>query len=356
MTTLATNPIASVLSANSIPEAKGLLLIETFAPFFESARELAAEAQGIKVTSADQADEIAKARALRLRVKKLRTTAENARKRLKEEALREGKAIDGANGLLLEKIIPVEASLTAMEQIAERLEEERRAKLTAERAELLAPYVADTRLFDLGGMSDEAFATLHEGQKLAHEARVRREREEAKARAEKEAADKLERERLEAENARLQAEREEAERIAKLERELADAERREAEEKARKEREAIEARAAAEKRAAEEKAAAERAAHDAVLKAEREAREQLERDAEAQRQKRLKEQREAEAARLRAEQAPDADKLEALAEALAGIQLPNCTSDKAKLAVALIASDIENLVEKCRNHARALRT
>lgn len=363
MTTLATNPIASILSANSIPETKGVLLIETFAPFFESARELAAEAQGIKVTSADQEDEIAKARALRLRVKKLRTTAEAARKRLKEEALREGKAIDGANGLLLEKIIPVEASLTEMEQIAERLEQERRAKLTAERAELIAPYVPDTRVFDLAGMSDEAFATLHEGQKLAHEAKVRREQEEAKARAEKEAADKAERERLEAENARLQAEQAEADRIAALERELTEATHRE--------RSAVLAPFASPRGYAlgtmsEEdwqsllarckQDHADRVQREASLKAEREAREKAEQELREKQAEDDRKRVEAQNAQRRAEQAPDAAKLDALAVALSGIALPNCTSDKAKLAVRLVASDIENLVDQCRNHARALRT
>lgn len=350
MTALAPNPIASILTANSISEDKALALIGTFAPFFAQAAELVAEAESIAVTDAGQKDQIAKARDLRLRVKRLRTTAESARKALKEESLRFGKAIDGSNGLLLEHILPVEAKLTEAEQFVERAEAARKDRLSRERGEVLRPY--DSVRFAqpafatvLGDMSQPEFDRLLDDAKLAHDARERREREEAEARAVKEAADKAERDRLAADNARLQAERAETDRIATLERELADAERREAEQKARAEREAAEA-----------KLAAERAAHEMVLRKEREAREQLERDAAAQREAREKAEREAAEAKVRAEQAPDADKMDALAASLAAVQMPECTSRNARLAVGLIASDIEKLAEKCRQHALRLRS
>lgn len=344
-TALAPNPLARLLAANTIPESKAVVLIETFAPYFATAGELAREAESINVTDAGQKDQIDAARALRLKVKKLRTTAEKSRKDLKDESLRLGKAIDGANGLLLEHILPVEAKLTEAEQFVERQEAELKASLKRNRENRLRPYVTDVTVFPLGELTDAAWDQLLEGSMMAHQKRID---DEAKARADAEAkaaADKIERDRLAAENARLQAERAEADRIAALERELAEAEKREAEEAA-----------AAERKAIEDKAAAERAAHEALLKKEREAREQLERDAEAQRQKRLQEEREAAEAQARAEQAPDAEKLDALAATLLAVPMPTCTSRNARLAVGLIEADIQKLAEKCRSHAARLRS
>lgn len=226
MTTLAIpspGPLQRILTSNSIPEAKGLELLNTFGPFFATAAELAAESESIKVTDASQKAEIEKAKALRLRVMRLRTTAEKARKALKDESLRLGKAYDGANGLLLEKILPVEAALIAQEQFAERQEAYRKGNLRARREEALRPYVADVSVFALADMTDGAWDQLLEGSKLAHQKRI----DDAANAAE--AARVAEEKRLaevataQAEIDRLRKEQEARDRNARLEQELAEA-------------------------------------------------------------------------------------------------------------------------------------
>jgi len=121
------------------------------------------------------------------------------------------------------------------------------------------------------------------------------------------------------------------------------AERAEAEAKAKKEREAIEAKARAEKAAAEKK-----------LREEREAREKLEREqrerVEAERKRKAAE---AEAKRL-AEQAPDAEKLEALADVVEGISLPTMATEAGVEYLVRALRELVALVKNLRADAQRL--
>lgn len=104
------------------PEAKQSLEL-AFGQYFADARALAQQTEAITDPKL--------ARAARLSIKQLRVNAEKRRKELKEDSLRMGKAIDGANNILLALIVPIERRLEDIELAEERAE---RARLAAEQA------------------------------------------------------------------------------------------------------------------------------------------------------------------------------------------------------------------------------
>lgn len=167
-------------------------LITAFLPDFSQAWNLSVEAKAINVTDPSQKDEIKKARDMRLQLREVRINSEKRRKALKEDSLRRGQAIDKVAKVITQISEPAEAKLLEMETIAERLEQERRSRLRAERAMQLAPFGVDTTCIDLAGMEEPAFARLLEDSRLASEAREKAKREEEEKRAAEEAARKAE--------------------------------------------------------------------------------------------------------------------------------------------------------------------
>jgi hypothetical protein len=237
-------------------------LHEAFDHLFNQADEWRTKALSIQITRPDQVREMKLARETRLALREIRINAEKARKRLKEDALRKGKAIDGLYNVLAFAVEPLEKHLLEQEQFVERMEQERKARLKVEREAQLSQFGIDVTLYPLAEMDDATFANLLEINQLAFAARqeaarkaeaerIERERIEAEERAKREAEAAAERERLRIENERLQREKEAAEAAARAEREAAEKARQEAEKKARQEREAAEAQAQAERQARE---------------------------------------------------------------------------------------------------------
>lgn len=225
-------------------------LIDAFLPDFSSAWNLSVQAKDISVTDPGQKDEIRKARDMRLQLREVRIASEKRRKALKEDSLRRGQAIDKVAKVITQIAEPAEAKLLEMETIAERLEQERRSKLRADRVMQLAPYGVDTTCIDLAGMEDAAFFRLLEDSRLAADAREKAAREAEEKRKADEAAREAERQRLKAENDRLRRENERREAEAKRARD--DAARLERE---KADREAAEKRAQADAEKARRKAA-----------------------------------------------------------------------------------------------------
>jgi len=277
------------------------------------------------------------ARTARLELKNLRVSAEKVRKNLKEDSLRMGKAIDGANNILLALIVPIEKSLEDIEKAEERAEAARIQALREERAEILETMDHVTHGINLGMMTSEQWASYHQQAKDAFFARREREKkakEEAEALAKKE-ADEREAQRLE--NIRLREEADKAAADLAAERE-AQAKRDEA---AKAERDAAEAKARAEVAAANEaaemarqKANADLLAEQTKAKAEREkleAEAKVIRDAEL---KRLSDEKAAAEAKAKADAAaakkaaaaPDKAKIAAYAERIKSEQLPQLSA------------------------------
>lgn len=225
------NQLEVIVKESGLESTKAQYILDNFKSYFEIAAEWEAKARLLIVTRANQKMEMEMARAGRLVLKEKRVALENARKKLKEDALREGKAIDGIANVLKALIIPIEEYLDQQERFVEIQEEKKK-----------------------------------EAMRLEIEERIKKEEEE---RLRKEAEEK---ERLRIENDRLAKENAEKDRLAIEEKKKADAalaaekqkakeaqdkadsEKREAEEKARKERE----KADAEKKAIEDKARADK--------------------------------------------------------------------------------------------------
>ena len=336
------NQLAKILTDSGLAADKAGAIIETLAPLVEQAGDLCREAETITVTAADQLTEMRQAREIRLKLVKVRTGAEAARKVLKADALALGRAIDACGNWIKNQTEPVEARLMECELFAERAEARRKQKVRDERYALLAEVgpVDAAIVSTLGDMKQDAFEQMLDGAKLAKKAR---EEAEAKAESDRQAREKAEadeRERLRKENERLKAERAEQDRLAAEAAERERKAREEIVEKARKEREAaeqaarverekaelerrkVEEQAKREREAAEAKYRKEREEREAKLQQEREAREKIERE-QRERDAAEKKRRDAEArAAKKAAAAPDADKLRAYAKSLRSIPAP----------------------------------
>lgn len=220
------NKLELIVRESGLESTKADFILTQFQDYFKIAAEWEVRAKSIVVTDESQTAEMQMARAGRLFLKEKRVAIEKARKELKEQALREGKAIDGIANVLKALIVPIEEHLDKQEHFVE----------------IRAKIAEDKRL------AEEA-ARL-EAERLA-----------------KEAAEKAEQERIRLENEKLKAEAIEKERAMAAERAEAIAKQKAIEEKAAAERRTAEE----EKRAIEEKAAKERrAAEDAKKKAEAE--------------------------------------------------------------------------------------
>ncbi len=337
------------------PSAK-LSIESAFSGFFQQAaewREKAAEITDPK-----------EARAARLTLVKLRTSADKTRAESKAQYLRMGKAIDGANNIFLAMVVPIEEQLEAIEKAEERRIAAERIARATERLEAVRPFVEEGfPIPPLGDLSEIQFSEYLAGAKLLHETkaaaiakaeadRIEREAKEAAERAEREAKEAAEREAQRLENIRLKAEAEAREKAITAEREAAE-----------KERAKIEAAAAAERKkaeearlAAEETARKERAAIEAKAKAEAEAREAAEREAKALRDAETKRLAEIEAARIAKEKAdadaakkaaaaPDKAKLIEFAIAVRDIPVPTVKSADANAVRDDIAAKLESFAK-----------
>lgn len=228
------NQLSIIVKESGLEETKANFLLEKFKDYFSIAAEWEKKAKTISVTDESQKVDMELARTGRLFLREKRIAIEKSRKELKEQSLREGKAIDGIANILKALIVPIENYLDQQEHFIE---------LKKEREEELARI---------------------ESERKAEEEKIAKEKAEAE-----------ERERIRLENEKLKAEAIEKQKALELERQkqqmLLDKERKQAEEKqkaleekmrierekARKEKEKIEKqlkeKALAEQKALEEK-------------------------------------------------------------------------------------------------------
>lgn len=308
------NELAIVIREVGIEDSQGKTILESFSRFFEQAKEWEGKAREIVVSDITQVDEMYKAREARLALKDIRVKAEKARKELKEDSLRQGKAIDGMANIIKALIVPIEEYLEKQEKFVETLEEEKRQKRNAERIAALQPYVEDVGMYSLQEMSDEVFAKLLQNSKSAYEAQKKAEEKAQEEIVAKQKAEKDEQERIRVENEKLKKEREVREReVAK--------ERAEAESKLKKEREE------AESKLRKEREAREKAAEELRRK------EEQERIAEEKRQAEIRVKEETE---RQAKLAPEKEKLFVFAENIKSLAGPEGLS-KAGLKIVKIA-------------------
>lgn len=199
-------------------------------PIFGEAGDLCVKAREIVVTDVNDKEGMAKARELRLAIKKVRTSAEHKRKELKEDALRTGQAIDSIFKQFKDALGLHEDYLDEQERYAQIIEAKRINDLADERVVLIKNAGGDPAVFDrttLGTMDEQAFETTLVGVRAqVREAAERAEREKAEA-EERRKAEEAERAKIRAENERLRAEKAKADaENARLKQEAAEREAR----------------------------------------------------------------------------------------------------------------------------------
>jgi len=253
------NQLQVIVKDSGLEPTKAKFILDNFQNYFEVADEWTKKAKSILVTNENQTADMEMARVGRLFLREKRIAIEKARKELKEQALREGKAIDGIANVLKALIVPIEEYLEQQEKFVE-IKKEKEAE--ARRLEV------EKRLIEEERITAEKAA--------AEQERIRVENERLKKEAEEKDRQML------AERAKAEAELRSLEEKACLEREKADAERKAIEEKARKDREAQEkkmaeerAKVEAERKKAEEKARVEREKERVKLETERRENERL---------------------------------------------------------------------------------
>lgn len=308
-------------------------LRQAFNDMFADAEKWTSKANEIKVTDVTQTREMKMARECRLALREIRCNAENARKRLKADALAKGKAIDGIANVLKALVEPVEAYLQDQEDFAKRVEEQRKSELRNARTQELAPYaeITGSITFDLAGFSEDQFTAFLDGAKAKKQAiedaalKAEQLRLEAEENARKERAE-LERKREEdrqvmiAENKRRQAE---IDRLEKEAKEKADAAAKlalEAKRKADKERAEMQKKLDAERMERERVQAELDAKENARIAAEERACKEAKEKADADRKEQEK-----------AAKAPDKEKVKAFAMHVAGLVVPSLTTDAGKV-------------------------
>src|SRR3990167_2109330 len=94
------NSLQVMVRDSGLEPTKAKYILDQFQNYFELADEWTAKAKTLVVTRHDQKAEMEMARTGRLFLREKRIAIENSRKKLKEEALREGKAIDGIANVL----------------------------------------------------------------------------------------------------------------------------------------------------------------------------------------------------------------------------------------------------------------
>jgi DNA repair exonuclease SbcCD ATPase subunit len=301
------NNLKQITSESGLDKARSQILLDSFSDYFQIAEDWTKKADALVITSVEQKAEMKMADEGRKYVKSVLVKIEKTRKDLKDDSLKEGRAIDNAARTLKELFEPIRDKLTEKAEYAERIEEERKAKIRAVRIAECEPYREYvTPGLDLACLSEDQYQAILGSAKTLRQAKI-----DAEIKAENERLAKIEEERkqreaIEAENKRLKAEAEKREKQIIAEKAKAEAIRIEAEKEATKERQKLEAerraaenaRLEAEALAAKKLAAAQ--AEKKKLEAEREELEATLRKQKAEEAKRTADAQEAEKKRLQA--------------------------------------------------------
>ena len=315
----------------NLPAESKQSLEQSFSGFFSDAEKL-------KERAAEITDP-AEARTARLEVKKLRIDADKKRKLLKEDSLRMGKAIDGANNILLSLIVPIEKGLEAIEKEAERAEAARLESIRQERIAILEAMSHEPHGVDIAALHvDQWEAYLQDAKDLQAIKAERENKEQAEAEAAAKAeADRLDKHRLD--NIRLKAEAE----AAAKEKAKADA-------IAAKERVRLIAEAAKEKAKADEasKAAATAQAKIEAIKA---AEVQKLKSAKAESDAALQAEREA---KQKVESAPDKARLYSFAHQVRSMIVPTAKTTQGEKVASDVSDKIKGFANWIENQADTL--
>jgi len=242
------NQLQVLVDESQLDTTKAKVLLDKFSNYFDIASEWEQKAKSIVVTDESQTADMEMARVGRLFLREKRISVEKTRKELKEQSLREGKAIDGIANVLKAVIVPIEEYLEKQEKFIElKAEAEREAK-----RQEIERRMEEERLAEEKAKAEEEKRIRAENERLRAEVIEREKAAEIERRKQAEILAKAEAARKAIED-KARKQKEAADKKLRLEREAAAQKHREADEQARKEREAIESKARAEREAAQKK-------------------------------------------------------------------------------------------------------
>ncbi len=113
------NKLQLIIKDSGLKSTKARRLLENFKDYFDIAEEWEIKAKALIVTNESQTADMQMARIGRLFLREKRIAIEKIRKELKEQSLREGKAIDGIANILKSLIVPIEEHLMKQEKFIE---------------------------------------------------------------------------------------------------------------------------------------------------------------------------------------------------------------------------------------------
>lgn len=197
------NQLEIVVKEYGLETTKAEIIKQQFNNYFDMASDWERKAKTeLTVKSEKDVGIMKMAREARLFLRGKRLEVEKTRKEMKEQSLKEGRAIDGVANVLKGLIEPIEDYLEEQEKYAEIQLKKRREALAASRVPLLTPYGIDPAFYDLENMPEDNFIQLLrscEIAKIEKEAEAKRAEEERlhyeaeKARKEQEAREENER-------------------------------------------------------------------------------------------------------------------------------------------------------------------
>jgi hypothetical protein len=285
------NKLIKIGEEHGLEETKVQGLMQKYGDHFAEAKELVQGAMDIKVKDENDFENMDKARERRLAIRSVRIEVEKIRKSLKEQSLREGRAVDGMANIIKALVEPVEEYLMGQEKHAEEVAKAKKDKIEQERINKLSKFIESMEGYTLhpDSMSNEVFDTLLNNSEIAFNAQEKAKEEAEELRKKVEADRKKEEERVRKENEKLKIQ---AKKDAEEKKKLADKLK-------KKEEEDEKARQLKEK----EEAEAQRKIEEAEAK-----------EKEEERQKAL---------------APDKEKILALADQVATIEMPSVKDERA---------------------------
>lgn len=211
------NELITEVQKSTVEPTTASMLIESFNPLFQQAKIWKEKAEQLIVTDENQIDKMNDARDARLALKKIRVEADHLRKKLKEDSLRYGKAVQGVYNVIEFLISPIEKHLEEQERFVEIKASREKQMRTEQRIEILNS-LGFANSNAVADMDDESFNIYLLGiKKRAADALA-----EAKQRLNEEAEQKkkedFEREKIRIENEILKAQAKEKEKLANDER------------------------------------------------------------------------------------------------------------------------------------------
>ena len=312
---------------------------------FNGVAKMREQLDGVAVVDENDKTNMQIARTIRLGVRQIRLDAEKQFDAKRTEVQSAMVSFKTEDQLWLKakqtmQILTKEIEETAKwkEETKERIEAERKELKTQQRIAAASKFSPDITRFDVENLSDQMFDAFLAGiekqhsDMIAEELRIKKEAEELARKQEEE------RKRIKEENERLKKEAEDKERQLAAERAKAEADKKAAEAAERDRIAKEQAEREKERKAYEEKLAAERKEREAAEASERAKREAAERELKAKKDAEEKAKKEAEAAAKKAAAAPDKEKLIALRNQIAAIEMPGITSPDAQIIAQGVAT------------------